>query len=51
MEPWRVCTPVVVDFHQFDDEQDPDPVIVKARNQIGFNVKRILNADPDPLVH
>jgi hypothetical protein len=26
IEPWRVGTavPVLADFHQFDDEQDPD---------------------------
>jgi hypothetical protein len=25
MELWRVCKPVVVDSHHFDEEQDSDP--------------------------
>ncbi len=25
MEPWRVCIPIVVHLHHFDEEQDPDP--------------------------
>jgi hypothetical protein len=25
MEPWRVCKPLVVDLHDFDEEQDPNP--------------------------
>jgi len=25
MEPWRICRPVVVDSHHFDEEQFPDP--------------------------
>ncbi len=25
MMPWRVCRPVVVDSHNFDEQQDPDP--------------------------
>jgi hypothetical protein len=25
MDPWRVCMPVVADFHHFDEEQDLDP--------------------------
>jgi hypothetical protein len=25
MEPWRVCTPIVADLHNFDEELHPDP--------------------------
>jgi hypothetical protein len=35
MKPWRVCSPVAANMHQFVEEQDPDP-------------HRSENSDPDP---
>jgi hypothetical protein len=35
MELCRVCMPVVADFHQFDEEQDPDPHNFERSDHLG----------------
>jgi hypothetical protein len=42
-DPWRVCMPVVADFHHFDEEQDPD--LVESRIRIKTDRP---DSDPDP---
>ncbi len=36
MGPWRVRTPVVADWHHFDERQDPDPHLFHADPQPCF---------------
>ena len=43
MEAWRICRPVVVDSHHFDEELDPDPP------KVGFRIRIItVYTDPQP---
>jgi hypothetical protein len=43
-EPWRVCTPVVGDSHDFDEDPDPDlhlseKPVLDPRFPVGFAIK------------
>jgi hypothetical protein len=45
IEPWRVCIPLVADFHYFDEEQDPHQS-KQSYPPIRIRIKSV-NRDPD----